>query len=217
MTLEQFLRGKLSTLFVPLIKKDKCEICNSKDRLHLHHMKPFAVMLEETLDELDLRYHKDKDNYTDIEIKNITNNILGKHLDSYYLTLCKDCHSHLHKIKDGSLCNITAKHEEYRAKGRLKNELMEKYRTRRIKEVIIPYLDSIVDEELFKNKQEELINKIDLRDSKNRLQKSIGLLNEYLIDKNIPYEIISKRSSKRINRKIKSYRYWIIQKINSVK
>ena len=99
LTLEQFLRGKLSTNFVPLIKKDKCEICNSKDKLRLHHIKPFAIMLEETLVGLDLKYYKDKDNYTDIEIKNITNVMLGKHLDSYYLTLCKDCHSHLHRLK----------------------------------------------------------------------------------------------------------------------
>jgi len=58
LTLEQFLRGKLSTLFIPLIKKDKCEICNSKDKLHLHHMKPFAIMLEETLAVLEKRVGK---------------------------------------------------------------------------------------------------------------------------------------------------------------
>lgn len=212
MTLEQFLRGKLSTLFIPLIKKDECEICNSKDKLHLHHIKPFAIMLEETLADLNLQYHKDKDSYTDIEIKNIANIMLGKHLDSCYLTLCKDCHSHLHKVKDGSLCNITSKHEEYRAKERLKNELMEKYKIKRIKEVIIPYLDSIVDEKLFKDEQEELINKIDLRDSRDRLQKSISLLNEYLKINKILYIITSKRSSKRTNGKIKSFRYWIVQK-----
>lgn len=91
MTLEQFLRGKINNVFIPLVKKDKCGMCNSKDKLHLHHMKPFAVMLEETLDELDLKYYN-KNDYTDIEIKNITNVMLGKHLDSYYLTLCKDCH-----------------------------------------------------------------------------------------------------------------------------
>ena len=202
MTLEQFLRGKLSTLFIPLIKKDKCEICNSKDKLHLHHMKPFAIMLEETLAGLDLKYYKDKNDYTGIEIKNITNNILGKHLDSYYLTLCKDCHSQLHKVKDGGLCNITSKHEEYRAKERLRNELMEKYRTRRIKEVIIPYLDSIIGKKLFKDEQEELINKIDLRDSRDRLQKSISLLNEYLKINKILYIItskIDKKENQRIN------------------
>ena len=216
MTLEQFLRGKISTLFVPLIKKDKCEICNSKDRLHLHHMKPFAVMLEETLDELDLRYHKDKNNYTDIEIKNITNNILGKHLDSYYLTLCKDCHSHLHKIKDGSLCNITAKHEEYRAKERLKNELMEEYKIKRIKEVIIPYLDSIVDEKLFKREQEK-IKEVFKKNGLKARTMGINTLNGNLKDRQLPYIIVAKQTSKMIRGKKKNFRYWIIQKINSVK
>lgn len=210
MTLEQFLRGKLSTLFIPLVKGEKCEICNSKYKLYLHHIKPFAIMLEEALADLNLQYHKDKNSYTDIEIKNVANIMLGKHLDSCYLTLCNDCHSHLHKVKDGSLSNITTKHEEYYAKEKLKNKLIEKYKIKCTREIMKPYLDSITDKKLFEDEQEELI-KIFKKNKLKARTMGINTLNNFLKNINIPYTIKSKRENRR---KSKNYKrtYWIVQK-----
>ena len=54
------------------------------------------------------------------------------------------------------------------------------------------YLDGIVDTRLFKDQQEELISVIDLRDSKFRQQRSVGMLNSYLKD-NYRMQLISKR------------------------
>ena len=136
--------------------------------------------------------------------------MLGKHLDSCYLTLCKDCHSHLHKVKDGSLCNITTKHEEYYAKEKLKNKLMEKYKIKCTREIMMPYLDSIADKKLFKDEQEELI-KIFKKNKLKARTMGINTLNNFLKNINIPCTIKSKRENRR---KSKNYKrtYWIVQK-----
>jgi len=77
------------------------------------------------------------------------------------------------------------------------------------------YLDSILGKELFKDKQKELIEKIDLRDARSRQQKSIEQFNAYFEANKMPYIIINKRGSERINDKIKSYRCWeILRSIN---
>lgn len=81
------------------------------------------------------------------------------------------------------------------------------------------YLDSIVGKKLFKDDKNKLINIINLRDSRNRQQKSISLLNEYFEANNLPYIIHSKRDSRRKlnNSKINSNRgkiYWLVGKIN---
>lgn len=54
------------------------------------------------------------------------------------------------------------------------------------------YLDTIIDIRLFKEQQEELISVINLRDNRNRQQKSVGSLNSYLQD-NYQMQLISKK------------------------
>lgn len=67
------------------------------------------------------------------------------------------------------------------------------------------YLDSIVGKKLYKDDKNTLIDIINLRDSRNRQQKSISLLNKYFEANKIPYIILPKKSDNK--------RYWIVEKI----
>lgn len=72
------------------------------------------------------------------------------------------------------------------------------------------YLDGLVGKKLFKNEQRELVDRINLRDNKRRQQKSIGLLNEYLKENKVTYQIVSKRSMVGVNGAKKKRSYWEI-------
>lgn len=91
MDLIKYLRSDFATYVVPLMKKDKCEICDSEKGLELHHTYQMALMIDDTLKELKLKY-KDSDEYTDTELLNIREKMLGKHLRYKHQTLCKECH-----------------------------------------------------------------------------------------------------------------------------
>lgn len=71
------------------------------------------------------------------------------------------------------------------------------------------YLDSVVDKKLFKEEQQELIEMFNIRDNRNRLQKSPKLFNVYLEDNKFPYLIINKQI--RIENKRKTV--WIVSKL----
>lgn len=70
------------------------------------------------------------------------------------------------------------------------------------KDKIVKFIAKVVGKKLTKEEQNELIDIVDLRDSRNRQQKSIGQLNEYFKENNLKYLIISKKSD--------SKRYWEI-------
>ena len=91
MKLHDYLREKIYTHFNPLVIKDKCEYCGSIENLHVHHCYPFVQMLQDTLEELNLEL-KDTKEYTVVELLNIKEKILGKHLNYTYKTLCSECH-----------------------------------------------------------------------------------------------------------------------------
>jgi uncharacterized membrane protein len=74
------------------------------------------------------------------------------------------------------------------------------------------YLKKLVGHKLFKEDQQELINKINLRDARNRQQKSIQVLNAYLLENNLRFQIINKQE--RIKGENFNKRYWIISQIN---
>ena len=65
---------------------------------------------------------------------------------------------------------------------------MEDYK---LKDELEIYLDDLIGKWLYKDEQKELINKINLTDSRNRQQKSLKMLNQYLIDNNLSYTIVS--------------------------
>ena len=70
------------------------------------------------------------------------------------------------------------------------------------------YLEGLIGKRLHKDEQKELIKKIDLRDRFNRVQKSISILNQYLIE-NYSYSI----SSKRIKIEGKKVTVWLVSNI----
>lgn len=70
------------------------------------------------------------------------------------------------------------------------------------------YLSCIINKKLEKSKQKELINKINLKDSRGRIQKSIGILNQYLIenfDMTLTSKIIKEDNIKKT--------YWVMSEI----
>ena len=68
------------------------------------------------------------------------------------------------------------------------------------------YLDSIVGKKLFKEEQKELIERVDLRDYRNRLQKSFSTIESYL-ENNTKHRLIRDRetSKESINKYRKTY------------
>lgn len=75
------------------------------------------------------------------------------------------------------------------------------------------YLTNLVGKRLNKEQQKELIDKIGLKDSRQRLQKSVQLLNIYLM-KNNRFTLNSKVVKETINNKRKNVTYWIISKVS---
>lgn len=102
MQLRELLRNEWSEYIRPLIIKDSCEFCGSKEDIHLHHIDRFHNLLVETLEELHLQ-ELDTEFYDEMELKQISNFMLAKQIKSEYKTLCKKCHMKIHskeKYKD---------------------------------------------------------------------------------------------------------------------
>lgn len=74
------------------------------------------------------------------------------------------------------------------------------------------YLEKIMDKKLFKKEQNELIEKIGLKDARGRIQKSIRQFNIYFEENKINFLLINARSSQRENGKVKYIRYWKVIK-----
>lgn len=81
--------------------------------------------------------------------------------------------------------------------------------TKQHKDKIYLYLESVLLKKLFKEEQKELINVINLRDSRNRQQKDIKLLNIFLETNQYPFTLLPKKSDGK--------RYWIADTIEVVK
>ena len=95
MNLREYLRNEWSQYIRPIMVKDECEFCGSKEELHLHHIDRFHNMLVETLEELQLQ-ELDTEHYDEMELKMISNFMLATQIKSEYKTLCKTCHMKLH-------------------------------------------------------------------------------------------------------------------------
>jgi hypothetical protein len=95
MELRKYLRNDFSKYIRNKLIKDKCEYCGEMNDLHLHHVDMFAELLNETLDELDLK-ELDTHDYSNKELMLIKNVMLGKQMKIEYVTLCKDCHTKVH-------------------------------------------------------------------------------------------------------------------------
>jgi hypothetical protein len=70
------------------------------------------------------------------------------------------------------------------------------------------FLESHVNQNLFTDKQNELIVLCNISDKRNRLQKSIKKINDYFMDEDLHYELISKTTK---DKNQKSIRYWVLK------
>ena len=167
MTLEQKLRVDLANKWTKYVRKDACEVCGSTENLDLHHEIPFTVLLEETLNDLNLEYNQNMEFYTKEQLMLIEQLFIGKHY--YYnahLTLCKRCHSELHKaIGVYSIkFNMTLKPENGKSYQKLMADVYWEQQ-KKLKEIsyqlkikdVENYLKNIIGERLFKKDREKLI------------------------------------------------------------
>ena len=202
--LQHYLRRVLGQKFIPLVKKDKCEICDSTDKLEVHHETQFIHMLEDTLELLNLKY-QELDKYTEEELMSIKLTILGMHLESKFLTLCTVCHKYIHKNN-----------------GRHNSKIVSNFKKQRIQErqteILIKYIENnIINKRLFKNERNDFYNfLLNLNHIISKNHGSIGINNiRNMFEKfNVGYEIKSDidNSRKSINFRKK---YWIISKIDA--
>lgn len=204
MRIEQHIRIKTNQYLRQAFIKDKCEVCSKTDDLVLHHVKPFAQILEDCLDCLGYEYRKYKDQYSKIELDNITNWMLGVQLRIKYLTLCPKCHLDIHQ-KSGGFFKTNNKFDEYVELQRMKKLQENAIKEEELKSILMPYLESIVGERLY-NKEDkcELIDVISAKVN-SKTQRSHSKLNKKLEKLGIGYVILPKKSNNK--------RYWVVEKV----
>ena len=132
--------------------KDKCEICESTENLHLHHVHKFSIQLKRALDILK---YSDKENFNDEEIMILRYVMLGMQCkNNDYITLCDKCHTSHHK-------KTSFKESKYG-----KNYIPEN-----LDEIMLDYLSI----PLVTDDKKELSNKLKLTDNHGRLLKWKGV------------------------------------------
>ena len=186
--LKQRCRMDFNNYLIKLFRKDKCESCGCEENLHVHHCTSFESLFNDTYNKIGIK-----------DDKLFREAMLGKQLKIEYITLCDKCHTNLHKEIGYSDINNLSHNKEIKKIQRKQYE----------EEVLKPYLKSIIGKKLYKEDRIILINKIDLKDSLGRQQKSIGCLNSYLIE-NFNTQIISKRI--RIDNDRKTF--WVLSTTN---
>lgn len=94
--LRMYLRSKLHLYWRPVVIKDCCEHCGSKENLELHHKSDrFKDIISNVLNEFG---YNDDTKLKDIHnIELIVDVILGRHLYIKHITLCSDCHIKEHQ------------------------------------------------------------------------------------------------------------------------
>ncbi len=205
------LRAEFNNHIRPIKINNQCEFCGSCDDLHLHHIDTFSNLLDETLENLNIDVYSE--NFTDSEVENINNIMLGKQLRSRFTTLCKNCHKEVHK--DGYI----------KARDKLKPKAPKTPKIISAEEIKIleEYLEDCVInnvEFLTMQDREPLIKKIGLVDEKHSnfkkgkmtYLKNIDTLNGYLTYLGLNYQIVQlPRGTTRNKKRYKAI--WIITKL----
>jgi hypothetical protein len=207
MYLRTYLRNKLTTRLIPLLKKDKCEVCGATDDLEVHHVKLFSKLLDETLAELGLEYRKEIEEYSTEELNLITYVVLGKHLDIKYLTLCDNCHDNIHEDAWKEI-SCSDKYREHCNKLRL---LKSEKRKKSI-EKLIPYLKNICGEKLFKD-EKKVFQQVLREHGLETRTSGINSINKYLKENNLSFIVESKEEYRAL--KIRGKLYWIVKDTNA--
>lgn len=87
--LKRILRNDFNSYIRNLVIKDTCEKCNSKNNLEVHHTYPLSLMIQETLQTMNI---DDVESLSEDNIKTFREIMLGKQIKIKYKTLCEDCH-----------------------------------------------------------------------------------------------------------------------------
>ena len=179
-SLKRELRSDFNNYIRDLVIKNKCENCESSEKLIVHHSTPFVTLLNETLIELGL---KDNKYFNEEEVKIIRNIMLGKQIRNKSVTLCDKCHKEFHKLYpvDTIFKIVNDKEEEKVIELDLnwKNTLDE-------------FIDKTLDMRLYKEHRNILIRICNVKDDHGRRQRSISNIRSY-IESNTDYTITSKR------------------------
>lgn len=98
MNLDNYLRSVVKQNMLKYLNVCSCEKCGSTHNLDIHHDDMyFFEMVDKTLEDLNLPYHQEKNEYNESEIEKISIYILGLHMKSKYRILCEGCHMKEHK------------------------------------------------------------------------------------------------------------------------
>lgn len=202
------LRAEFNNHIRPIKINSQCEFCGSCDDLHLHHIDTFSNLLDETLEDLKINIYSE--NFTDSEVENINNIMLGKQLRSRFATLCKNCHKEVHK--DGYI----------KARDRLKPKTPKIISAEEIK-ILEKYLKDSYEEgflftkEVFRETIDKIINNdsklLDIMnelDGKHKRDKGQRLYNKLFMKLGFNYRVFSKPKEEKINGKRVKKTYWII-------
>jgi len=93
--LRTFIQGKV----ILFLDKSKCEICDRKEKLEVHHSNDlqFSDIVYKSLDLLNLPYKEFWKDYSERDIEKIKLMVLGYHFYSKFNIYCKECHTKNHK------------------------------------------------------------------------------------------------------------------------
>ncbi len=209
MTLKQLLRQDFTSYVKPHFEKSECEVCGSEtEHLHVHHMTHFQDLLNETLEQLNLEYYENTDDYTEEELRLIRDVMIAKQMRIEYVTCCEPCHLELHDgtynphIKDKNKMSQWA----YKANEtkRQKKQIEHMKHVNEIKE----YLPSLVDVKLDKEQRNKLVEKLNVRGKNGELRKTVKPINAWLMENGFDFIIESKRVGR------KKITIWIIKNLN---
>jgi hypothetical protein len=175
MELNAYLRVIVNNTVRPLFIKSQCDSCGNNNDLHLHHIKLFSDIVNETLERLNLTY-QDTNDYKDNDLQNIIDIVLGTHLQVKFLTLCDQCHKLTHK-DNWKHITVNSKHEEYyylqKKEKNIKREIYDK-------EVLLPFLINNKDKiYLSVWDRVQIIDKININQNGRQI-RNIHKLNEYI-------------------------------------
>lgn len=191
MDIKQLNRNKFQKYIRPLFIKDKCDICGNTQGLELHHDVQFDQLLRKAIDKLSLEYKTDINEYSSKELELISLVLLGLQVKCKYYTLCDKCHQNIHEDGGRSMYNYINK--------RNKNKLINN----NIKNILMPYLENILNEKLYYNEKDQLKNTFSKCDITFKTM-GINSLNKLLLQYNIPYIIIQNRN--------KDKRWWVVKR-----
>lgn len=264
--LRAYMRGRFHIYLRPLLIEDECENCGATDNLVVHHEEQFAKMLKNSLDRLGLEFKTMTENYTEKELEDITDMLLGEHLRNKHTTLCEECHDEVHRngmLKDRYLSERPIKKKKEKKEEiefdvidgcyigvkmtkEIKDELRDKYNLKSHKRLfekleqagysiyrsregsilldkddsienhlaniltkrnkpLNTYLKKLIGVRIIGKKKEQLIRRINAKKKDGSVESKISKINEYLKNKKIDYEVISKTSG--------GVRYWLVKYI----